>query len=164
MSVNKYEPHMLILPEDDANRQIANGFLNCLNVNNSAIQILPPAKGWSSALEKFECDYYPKMDTYPNRRILLLIDFDSNYINRIEHVHKKIPDNCKERVFVLGVATEPERLKSKLNISYEKIGETLTKDCPQEFSDLWKNELLVHNETELKRMVNDVKSFIFVKE
>ena len=27
MSVNKYQPHVLVLPEDDANRQLANGFL-----------------------------------------------------------------------------------------------------------------------------------------
>lgn len=27
MSVNKYKPHVLVLPEDDANRQLANGFL-----------------------------------------------------------------------------------------------------------------------------------------
>jgi hypothetical protein len=27
MSVNKYHPHVLVLPEDDANRQLANGFL-----------------------------------------------------------------------------------------------------------------------------------------
>lgn len=26
MSVNKERPHVLILPEDDANRQLANGF------------------------------------------------------------------------------------------------------------------------------------------
>jgi hypothetical protein len=26
MSVNKYLPHVLVLPEDDANRQLATGF------------------------------------------------------------------------------------------------------------------------------------------
>jgi len=32
MSINKYEPHLLVLPEDDANRKIANGFiLHCHN-------------------------------------------------------------------------------------------------------------------------------------
>ncbi len=32
MSVNKYKPHVLILPEDDADRQIANGFCTELGV------------------------------------------------------------------------------------------------------------------------------------
>jgi hypothetical protein len=27
MSANKYKPHVVVLPEDDANRQLANGFL-----------------------------------------------------------------------------------------------------------------------------------------
>lgn len=27
MSVNRYQPHVLVLPEDDANRQLANGFV-----------------------------------------------------------------------------------------------------------------------------------------
>ena len=38
MKVNKEQPHLLVLPEDDANRQIVNGFINHLNVNKSAIQ------------------------------------------------------------------------------------------------------------------------------
>jgi len=164
MSVNKYEPHMLIIPEDDANRQIANGFLTCLNVKCNAVQVLPPAKGWGSVLEKFGRDYCPKMRAYPNRRVLLLIDFDSKYTDRIALVQKEIPDFCKDRVFVLGVASEPERLKYNLSMSFEEVGRSLTKDCPHELSDTWKNELLVHNETELKRMVNDVKSFLFVKD
>ena len=31
MSVNKYKPHVLLIPEDDANRQLANGFLRMGN-------------------------------------------------------------------------------------------------------------------------------------
>ncbi|KAM3090094.1 hypothetical protein ACKFKG_30775 [Phormidesmis sp. 146-35] len=27
MSIDKYQPHLLVLPEDDANRQVAIGFL-----------------------------------------------------------------------------------------------------------------------------------------
>jgi hypothetical protein len=30
MSINKHLPHFLVLPEDDANRQIANGFITKL--------------------------------------------------------------------------------------------------------------------------------------
>ena len=38
MSVNVYKPHVLVLPEDDADRQIANGFL------------LDPSLNWGHAL------------------------------------------------------------------------------------------------------------------
>jgi hypothetical protein len=163
MSVNKYGPHMLIIPEDDANRQIANGFITCPNIKNTVIQVLPPAKGWGAVLEKFEREHCPKMTTYTERRILLLIDFDNKYSDRISHFQGRIPPICKDRVFILGVATEPEKLKSRMNnMSLEKIGTTLTENCPQELNDAWNNELLAHNMTELKRMVDDVKSFLFV--
>jgi len=45
MSVNKYAPHIVLLPEDDANRQIANGFLLGSNLNSRSVQILRPARG-----------------------------------------------------------------------------------------------------------------------
>jgi hypothetical protein len=49
MSVNKYEDHVLVLPEDDANRQIANGFILNSNVKERAIQVLPIADGWDKS-------------------------------------------------------------------------------------------------------------------
>ncbi len=42
MSVNRALPHVLVLPEDDANRQIANGFLLALDSSvQRRIQVLP---------------------------------------------------------------------------------------------------------------------------
>jgi hypothetical protein len=32
MSVNREKPHIWLVPEDDANRQVANGFLQSLDV------------------------------------------------------------------------------------------------------------------------------------
>ena len=43
MSVNKFRQHVFVLPEDDANRQLANGFLLDLSVRQ--VQILPEAGG-----------------------------------------------------------------------------------------------------------------------
>jgi hypothetical protein len=40
MSVNKYQPHILVLPEDDANRQLANGFVLDQSVATRNIQVL----------------------------------------------------------------------------------------------------------------------------
>lgn len=54
MRINKYKPHILVLPEDDANRQIANGFLLEKTLNQSAIQVLPPAGGWKKVVEEFK--------------------------------------------------------------------------------------------------------------
>lgn len=45
MSVNFYKPHVLVLPEDDANRQIAIGFLLDPGLKQRNIQILTPSGG-----------------------------------------------------------------------------------------------------------------------
>ncbi|NES22197.1 MAG: hypothetical protein F6K41_25555 [Symploca sp. SIO3E6] len=34
MRINKYQPHLLVLPEDDANCQIVNGFEKSPNIVN----------------------------------------------------------------------------------------------------------------------------------
>lgn len=47
MSVNNYKPHLLVLPEDEANRQLANGFLQDFSLNLRCIQVLPIAGGWA---------------------------------------------------------------------------------------------------------------------
>jgi hypothetical protein len=38
MSPNQYKPHILVLPEDDANRQIANGFIQSPNLNAQSFE------------------------------------------------------------------------------------------------------------------------------
>ncbi len=76
MSINKYKSHIFVLPEDDANRQIANGFLLTLNLNTRAIQIQPSVGGWKKVVEKFKSDHISGMLKYPKRMNVLLIDFD----------------------------------------------------------------------------------------
>ena len=45
MSVNRHQPHVLVLPEDDANRQLANGFRLDQYLLNWKIQVLRGG-GW----------------------------------------------------------------------------------------------------------------------
>ncbi|MBD2086604.1 hypothetical protein [Coleofasciculus sp. FACHB-542] len=160
MSVNKYQPHLLVLPEDDANRQIANGFLLYSKLNSRAIQVLPEASGWKDVVEKFTNDYASTMRQYPHRIIVLLIDFDQDK-DRLDYVKQNIPIDLEDRVFVLGVLSEPEKLRSDIKKNFEEIGETLANDCPDDTNELWEHELLKHNKTELARMVPSVKSFLF---
>ena len=44
--MNKYAPHVYIIPEDDRDRQIAEGFVNHHEVDDRRIQVMPPAGGW----------------------------------------------------------------------------------------------------------------------
>jgi hypothetical protein len=160
MSVNSYQPHILVLPEDNANSEIANGFLLNPNLNERLIQILPFARGWTTVLNKFVDDHTSKMRLFPERMIVLLIDFDEQE-DRLAYVETKIPSDLKDRVFVLGVFSEPEKLKSDIKKSFEEIGEALATDCSNNTNKLWSHDLLKHNRNELQRMITTVKPFLF---
>ncbi len=160
MSVNNYRPHILVLPEDSANSEIANGFLLNPNLNERLIQVLPFARGWMTVVDKFTDDHVSKMRLYPERMIVLLIDFDEQE-GRLDFVSAKIPSDLKDRVFVLGVLSEPEQLKSDIKKGFEEIGEALATDCSDNTDKLWSHDLLKHNKIELERMIVTVKPFLF---
>jgi hypothetical protein len=160
MSVNNYRPHILVLPEDSANSEIANGFLLNPNLNERLIQVLPFARGWMTVLDKFIDDHVSKMRLYPERMIVLLIDFDEDE-DRLAYIETKIPSDLKNRVFVLGSFSEPEKLKSEIKKGFEEIGEVLSTDCSDNTDQLWSHDLLKHNRNELERMIINVKPFLF---
>jgi hypothetical protein len=160
--INKYKKHILVLPEDEANIQIANGFVLHPNLNDRAIQVMPPLRGWKKVVEAFTEEYAPEMmGKYSDRMIVLLMDFDNNYESRLSYVKDQIPEELKARVFVLGVLSEPENLSRDINKNFEKIGEALAKDCPDKTNELWEHNLLKHNKGELDRMASSVKPFLF---
>lgn len=166
MSINRYRPHLLVLPEDESYKDMANGFNNHHDFGNKrVIQVLPPAGGWKHVLAKCLNDDY-EMKKYTAGMILLLIDFDNKYKKRFECIKRKIEKKfvepeLRDRIFVLGVLSEAESLKKRINLTYEQIGEALYTDCVEKKSNLWSHDLLKHNETELKRMMNSVNSFLF---
>jgi hypothetical protein len=160
MRVNKYKPHVLVLPEDRANADMVNGFLLHPHLNERSIQVLPYAHGWLTVLEQFKADLAPKMRQYSQRGVILLIDFDRE-VGRLDRVMQDIPDDLRDRVFILGVLSEPEKLKRILGKSYEEIGEDLAMNCPDNPGELWQHDLLKHNQPELGRLTSFVKSFLF---
>ncbi|MBD0307172.1 MAG: hypothetical protein ICV80_03230 [Microcoleus sp. T1-bin1] len=170
MGVNKYEDHVLVFPEDDANRQIANGFILNSNVKEQAIQVLPIADGWGKLVDKFKDDHVSLMQRFPKRRMVLLIDFDGQG-ERLSYVKSQIPEDLQDRVFILGVLSDPEalkRIKKKFESigtgKLEQIGDTLANDCSNNNTNgLWGHDLLKHNKTELDRMILSVKPFLFNK-
>ena len=160
---NKYKPHVLVLPEDDANRQIANGFLLNPDLDQRAIQVLPHPGGWAKVVEAFTSNLAHEMRNYPERRVVLVIDFDDQYPERFLSVKGQIPDDLEDRVFILGALSEPEDLKKQLrNIGLDKIGEALADDCSKNSEHVWGHELLKHNHAELTRLTRDVRPFLFL--
>ena len=90
MSVNRYRPHVLVLPEDDANRQLANGFLLDRALSTRSIQVLEEVGGWNEVLDHFLSDHVAAMDRYPQRSMVLLIDFDRD-VDRLSYVRARFP-------------------------------------------------------------------------
>jgi hypothetical protein len=160
MSVNDALPHIFVLPEDDADRQLANGFLLEVDYTRQRqMQVLPVARGWHNVLRLFSSEHVPKMNINPNRHIVLLIDFDGRR-ERLEDVKAEIPSNLADRVFVLGPLSNPEHLKQVLG-PLETIGSKLAQDCRDETDDTWGHELLQHNAIELSRLRNPIRRMLF---
>src|SRR5262249_3403470 len=146
MSVNKFLPHVYVVPEDHADEQIANGFLMHDQVDQRQIQVLPCADGWGDVLEKFQGEYVPYLRNHRKGYVILLIDFDSQYQGRREKFENAVPDDLKDRVFVVGAKETPESLRQALNERFENIGQSLAEECYQGNYDLWRHEQLNHNE------------------
>jgi hypothetical protein len=161
VSVNKHLPHVLVLPEDDANRQLANGFL--LQVDPARLrrmQVLPVAGGWHEVLELFLADHVNEMDLYASRFMILLIDFDSDD-ERMENATNRIPARLRHRVFILGARPEPEDLTRAGLGSPEAIGSAMAQDCRDQTETIWGHELLRHNAGELARLRGQVRQILF---
>lgn len=161
MSVNVYKPHVMVLPEDDANRQIVNGFLLDPSLNQRVIQPLPIAGGWAKVREELSATQVVQLRKYPDRHLVLLIDFDGEVAERMQNFQEAIPDDVRDRVYLLGTQDEPEPLRKVCGISLERIGEELAQACANEEPGLWSHEMLQHNQAELARLIQHVKPFLF---
>jgi hypothetical protein len=161
MSPNKEKPHVLVLPEDDANSQLATGFhLEVDSTRYRQMQVLPAAGGWNEVLNRFTRDQVDGMDKWPVRFMVLLIDFDGKE-GRLETAKAEIPDHLTERVFILGTLTKPEDLKRAKLGDYEAIGSAMAKDCREETDTTWVHPLLRHNASELDRLREHVRPIFF---
>jgi len=163
VSVNKHLPYLLVLPEDDANRQLANGFhLSVYKIRQ--MQVLEEAGGWNRVLKLFTSVHINEMERDENRFMVLLIDFDDKP-NRVDTVKAVIPNYLSERVFVLGALTDPEALRQALRRvgldSYENIGSALAGDCRDETDTTWGHDLLRHNSGEVDRLRAQVRPILF---
>ena len=158
--VNSYKPHVLVLPEDDANRELADGFhLEVDWFRQRQMQVLRVAHGWRRVLDLFKSVHVIEMDRNPKRFMVLLIDFDDQP-ERLDLVKADIPPALADRVFVLGAKSAPEDLKATLG-SYETIGKALADDCRNDTYTTWADNLLQHNASELARLREHVRPILF---
>ena len=161
MSVNKYKPHVFVIPEDDADRQISDGFVLYPRVAARQVQVVEPAGGWARVLDTFKKEYVPLLQN-AHTHVVMIIDFDGDPAGRRLHFETEIPAAFRDRVFVIGPRDTPESLRQSLGKGYEEIGRSLADDCDGDRRDTWDHELLRHNEADRLRLFQTVKSFLFV--
>lgn len=159
--MNKFLKHVYVIPEDDADRQIAVGFVDHPQVKHTRIQVMPPAGGWTKVKDTFREEYLPRLRDYPGAHVVMLIDFDGQVEERKLDFEQSIPAEFRSRVFVIGSKDTPERLKKEAKQSFEKIGESLADECDADAVELWDREQLVHNRVDRLRLVETVKPFLF---
>ena len=160
MSANTSRPHVYVLPEDDANRELANGFHQEVALTRQRqMQVLPPAGGWTKVLKDFESEHVKEMDRCRYRFMVLLIDFDEDP-NRLTQAKAAIPERLANRVLILGVWSEPEKLKPHLG-ACETIGVGIAKDCRDGTNTTWGHPLLQHNATEVERFREQIRTILF---
>jgi hypothetical protein len=115
--------------------------------------------GWTKVLARFTSDHVSDMNRFPNRLMILLIDFDGQE-GRLEESKACIPGHLIDRVFILGVWSEPEALKADLG-SYETIGGLMARDCRERTCTAWGHRLLRHNAGEIERLQERVRPVLF---
>jgi hypothetical protein len=148
LALNKYLPHLIVIPEDDANRQIAVGFT--LGCQTKQIRIENHCRGWSDTLDVFLRAHGNDMRLYQARYVVLIVDSDGQN-ERISSIRQQLPADIAQRVFVLGCFDEPENLKSEIG-SFESIGKIIAKECIDGQHTIWQNKHLIHNIEELNRL------------
>jgi hypothetical protein len=160
MSANKYKPRVFVLPEDDADREIANGFLLHPSLDLRAIQVIRSAGGWKNVRDKFVSEHIKILKNYSKTHVVLLIDFDED-AEKLEYVKSSIPAELEERAFVIGAWSNPEALRGADLGDFETIGWNLAEACRSGSDSPWDHDLLKHNAEELHRMTPILKPILF---
>ena len=163
MSANRFKPHVVVIPEDRANSQLANGFQQHYAVNFRAIDIRTEAGGWQRVLDVFDKEFVSYLRSHRHGHVVMLIDFDNKGEVRRSECEQRIPEDLRPRVFLIGSSDAPEDLKGQLKMTLEEIGNALAEDCNQEDLGRWNHPHLVHNRDELQRMVVALKPIIFIE-
>ncbi|NLH98432.1 MAG: hypothetical protein GX446_02960 [Chthonomonadales bacterium] len=164
---NAYQPHVLILPEDAACRDIANGFV--LGVDHErAVRVCGPSGGWRKTRDILAADK-SELARWPQRRLVAIVDFDAES-DRAEALKSVCRAGIADRIYVVGALTETEDLRRALlqagklaPNTREGIGRMLADDCRYRTEALWSHALLAHNAAELARMNADLRTILFTE-
>lgn len=171
--MNSHLPHLVIIMEDKPYRGFVNGFLLHSGICPDQIFAESAGKGWKNTLEIFKRSHAAKMNKFPDRNILFLIDFDGKGESRRTEFKSGLPDDIRDRVFLIGCADDSEALKRELGGGLcEDIGLRLAENClngkdacrsGSSAANPWLGPQLAHNAAEIERLKDRVSQFIFTR-
>ena len=148
---NKFKWHIVVVPEDQATRQLGNGLSNAFPSIINRIKLLREAGGWPDAIATIN-DL--KLDKYPKRRVLLIIDLDLD-ANRLGFIRSQ-PEISKynNRIFILGSFQAVEQLKTVCGDNdLENVGQKLGEDC-----NFWNHPLLTDCRADACRLKAEIET------
>lgn len=170
MSANRYQKHLLILCEDYATNAMVNGFLSSRHLKNARqVQTLPYLKGWQSVVDSVLNKQLQELARYPERELLLVIDFDKDPARATtirQHIRaalekRQLPYEFEQRVHILGALMEAEDLRRALGQSLEEVGQEAAQQCHENRSALWLHDLLKHNQEDVKHLTMAFRRLLF---
>lgn len=158
MALNRENLHLLVLSEDKATSSVAAGF------NDSVVgqmQVLPYERGWPNVLNAFKQTLLSRMRQYPKCHLVLLIDFDNDFPDRLNHFKQHFPADVADRVYVLGALGNIEDAKRSTGMKFGELGQQLARECEENQRVIWNDDQIRHNTDEVQRLLGSVRPFLF---
>jgi phosphoribosylformimino-5-aminoimidazole carboxamide ribonucleotide (ProFAR) isomerase len=161
MSVNKYKPHIILVPEDKATHRIATSFTTEMIATDPRWHVIEYQDGWPNVFAYLK-QQVPTQQAKSHRIVIAIIDFDGQAEQRRADLFGQIPESLHERVFLFGCRDEAEDLRRVHSKSLSEIGILMNKACLQGDFTHWENEQLAVNGHELIRLRDYLETRQFV--
>lgn len=149
MSVNRYQPYLIVLFEDQAYKDI---FLGFEMFDHKQISMKPVFQGFDDVffqLTNSDSLTSKELRQYNSSYVLALIDadLDSQSESKINQLRDALPNEYKDRIFIMGSKYEAEHIKRAIinEGKWEKISQKLENSCRAGDCKLWEDEMLKHN-------------------
>ena len=124
------------------------------------MQVMPVAGGWEKVVNQILEIYVPKVRSNPNTHVVGIIDCD-NHPDRIAVQLSQVPDDVRERVFLLGTLDDPQAFKRSVKLTFERIGIQLVDECFHKSLKLWRHAQLTHISDEIDRAAATLHPILF---
>ena len=100
------------------------------------------------------------LQKYKSSHVALIVDFDGKR-ERGSEIKQLVGEGVRDRVFVIGVLTEPEKLRNATGIKFEQLGRQIAEGCKDSSIDFWQHDLLVHNIEEIRLLSGAIRDIFF---